>query len=46
LLKKSVKAQLLQEANQVLNELLHEEAGPENRITDVFYEKWFVYDRV
>ncbi len=45
LLKKSIKKQVLQEANQALTELLRENAGPENRITAVFYDKWFIYDR-
>ena len=45
LLKKSIKKQVLQETNQALNELLRENAAPENRITAVFYDKWFIYDR-
>jgi flagellar basal body-associated protein FliL len=46
LLKKSIKKQVLQEVNQALTELLGEDAGPENRVTAVFYDKWFIYDRI
>ena len=45
LFKKSITAQVLQETNQALNDLLRGEAGPQNRITAVFYHDWFIYDR-
>lgn len=48
LFKDSVKKQVLQEANEALKEYLkhEEEVKPEDRITAVYHDKWFTYDRL